>query len=88
MSIEAAKAFIERMKTDEDFAKKVAACKDAETRKAFVKNEGFEFTLEELTSYRSELTDDQLGSMYGGTGGFCFTDLCKCITVTMVEVSL
>ena len=36
MSIESAKAFIERMKTDEDFAKEVKECKDADVRMTFV----------------------------------------------------
>jgi predicted ribosomally synthesized peptide with nif11-like leader len=36
MSIESAKAFLERMKTDEDFAQKVTACKDAETLRSLV----------------------------------------------------
>jgi len=33
MSMESAKAYIERMKTDEDFRKKVTECKDTDTRK-------------------------------------------------------
>jgi predicted ribosomally synthesized peptide with nif11-like leader len=48
MSIESAKAFIERMKTDEDFTKKVIARKDAEKLMVFVKAEGFDCTAEEL----------------------------------------
>jgi len=87
MSIESAKAYIERMKNDEDFAKEVVACKKPETRKAFVKNAGFDFTLEELNVHRSELTDEQLGSLKGGAFGFCPMDLCKCITSNMVEVA-
>ncbi len=39
MSIESAKTFIEKSKTDEDFAKQVKECKDAEARKAFVKQQ-------------------------------------------------
>jgi hypothetical protein len=35
MSIESAQLFIERMKTDEDFAKEITACIDAGKRKEF-----------------------------------------------------
>jgi predicted ribosomally synthesized peptide with nif11-like leader len=48
MSIESAKAFIERIKTDEDFAQKYIARKDAEKLMVFVKAEGFDCTPEEL----------------------------------------
>jgi len=44
MSIESAKAYVERMKTDEEFRKKVLACTDAKARMALVKGEGFDFT--------------------------------------------
>ncbi len=87
MSLESAKEFVERMNNDEDFAKEVVSCKDAEMRKAFVKKAGFDFTLEELKAYRSELTDEQLESLKGGAFSFCPMDLCKCITSNMVEVA-
>lgn len=66
MSIESAKACIERIKTDEDFAKKVIECKDAEARTAVVKAAGFDFTAEELQAWRDELSDDELDSVAGG----------------------
>ena len=68
MSIESAQAFIERMKTDEDFAKNVTECKDAEARITYVKEAGFEFTLEEVKGVTSELTDDMLDNVAGGIG--------------------
>ena len=40
MSIESAKAFIERMKTDEDFRNRVAGAETAEGRKTIVEAEG------------------------------------------------
>lgn len=48
MSIESAQSFVERMKKDEEFAKKVEAFEDAEQRMTYVKESGFEFTFEEL----------------------------------------
>ncbi|MEN6462097.1 MAG: Nif11-like leader peptide family natural product precursor [Syntrophomonas sp.] len=66
MSIHSAKKFIERMKTDEDFAKKVIACKDSEERLAFVKMEGFDFTSAEITQKAGELSDEELERVSGG----------------------
>lgn len=66
MSIESAKACIERMKTDEDFAKQVGGCKDADTRMAIVRAAGYEFTPEEIRKVSEELTDDELDDVAGG----------------------
>ncbi|MDD2582922.1 MAG: Nif11-like leader peptide family natural product precursor [Desulfuromonadaceae bacterium] len=74
MSIESAQTFLERMKTDEEFAKNVMACKDAESRKAYVKEAGFDFTPEEALELRGELTDDQLDVIAGGGWGYCARD--------------
>ena len=69
MSIESAQAFLERMKTDEEFAKNVTECKDAEARIAYVKEAVFEFTIEEIKGVASELTDDMLDNVAGGIPG-------------------
>jgi len=66
MSIESAKAFIERMKTDEEFAKKVTACKDSDARLALIKGDGYDFTPEEIAELRGKLSDDELDSVAGG----------------------
>lgn len=66
MSIESAKKFLERLNTDEDFAKKVTAFKDADARMKFVKSEGFDFTAEEISSLKRELSDEELDSVAGG----------------------
>ena len=65
MSIESAKAFIEKMKTDEEFAKKVKECKDGAARMAFAKGSGFEFTVEEI-KLEGELSDEDLDAVAGG----------------------
>lgn len=47
MSVESAKAFIDRMKSGVEFARKVKACKDSKERRTFVKDAGFDFTAAE-----------------------------------------
>lgn len=65
MSVESAKAFIEKMKTDEGFAKKIKECSDNEARMAFAKESGFNFTVEEI-KLEGELSDDDLDAVAGG----------------------
>jgi predicted ribosomally synthesized peptide with nif11-like leader len=67
MSSESAKAFVEKMKTDADFAKKVMECKGKEAREAFVKNAGFDFSVEDLKTSKAELTDEELELVAGGS---------------------
>jgi predicted ribosomally synthesized peptide with nif11-like leader len=53
MSIESAKAFVERMKTDGEFRNRVAEAESPEVRERILKYEGFDFTDEELDSLRN-----------------------------------
>lgn len=69
MSQESAKAFINRMKTDENFRKKVISHADVESRKAFVFGEGFDFTAEELKKQGAELSEDDLEKVSAGGSG-------------------
>lgn len=73
MSVASAKAFVERVKNDEDFKKKLGALKDAEERFQFAKAAGFDFTKEELTKVKEEegLTDEELDNVAGGCGHAC-----------------
>ena len=68
MSVESAKAFMERGKTDKEFAAAVKECKSEEAVMAFVTKSGFDFTLDELSRVedREELTDDDLSKVAGG----------------------
>ncbi|MEQ8167561.1 MAG: Nif11-like leader peptide family natural product precursor [Candidatus Eremiobacterota bacterium] len=71
MSLESAKLFIERMKTDEDFATGVTKCKDSGARKKFILEEGFDFTVDELSQAQGnelveELSDEQVEAIAGG----------------------
>lgn len=67
MSIESAKAFAETMKTDQKFANKINKFKSFEEATEFIKEAGFEFTLEEFIELNKELTDNELDSVVGGT---------------------
>lgn len=60
MSVESAKEYIERMKNDEMFAKRVIGCKSAGERSKLVRSAGFDFTKDEIESLKGELTDDDL----------------------------
>ncbi|MGW8320582.1 MAG: Nif11-like leader peptide family RiPP precursor [Thermodesulfobacteriota bacterium] len=53
MSIESARAFVERMKTDREFRNRVAEAESPEVRARILKYEGFDFTDEELESLRN-----------------------------------
>lgn len=66
MSIQSGKAFVERMKNDEDFRKKVNECKDHDSRTAYVKKEGFDFTADELKKVAGELSEESLDAVVGG----------------------
>ncbi len=66
MSIESAKAFIQQMKTDTEFAKKMTACNNTEEFHKQILALGFDFTLKELCSLNGELSEDQLCDVAGG----------------------
>lgn len=60
MSQTSATAFIERLKNDDDFLAQVVSCSDARTRMAFVRDEGYDFSANELETLRGGFTDDDL----------------------------
>jgi len=66
MSIESAKAYVERMKNDEEFRKKVLACTDAKARMELVKAEGFDFTESDIKVVAAVISDNELGKAAGG----------------------
>lgn len=73
MSIEAAIAFVERMKTDEDFRNQVLACPNAAERKSFVQSAGYDFDVNDLKTGRASLSDADLEKVSGG-GPDCSID--------------
>ena len=66
MSIESAKAFLERMKNDEDFRKSVGEIATSKERMEYVKGAGFDFTKDEIANLKDELSDDDLENVAGG----------------------
>ena len=68
MSGDQAKAFIERMKSDEAFRAKVMAEEDVEARMALISAEGFDCSAEEIGALQ-ELGDAELDAVAGG--GWC-----------------
>ena len=71
MSEDQAKAFVEKMKSDEVFRAKVMAEEDAEARMALIGAEGFDCSAEEIALLQ-ELGDAELsGAVGGGSQLFC-----------------
>lgn len=68
MSLESAKAFLKKMKTEEAFAAKVSEIKSKEERIQFARESGFDFSAEEIKEVSSELDDDDLDQIAGGAG--------------------
>jgi len=71
MSVEQAKAFIEKLDSDKTFLSQVAGAGSDEARLELAKAAGFEFTAEELAgaigeSGGEELSDDELEAVAGG----------------------
>ena len=73
MSIESAKAFIEKIKNDEDFRTKLGQLKDGQARFDFAKAAGFDFSSDDITKVKEErgLTDEELDGVAGGCGHAC-----------------
>lgn len=68
MSQEQAKAFIEKMKTNEAFCAKVMAVEDGAARMQLINAEGFACSAEEIKAVATELTDADLDRAAGGLG--------------------
>jgi predicted ribosomally synthesized peptide with nif11-like leader len=73
MSSESAKAFLERLRTDEDFVARIKACPSSTARLALAKAEGFDFSPAEIRAQASELSDAELEQVAGGGKGYCCT---------------
>lgn len=67
MSMKSARLFVERMNTDQDFKRKVTECKDEKSRMDFVTSHGFDFSKEEIEVVKSELSEEDLGDLAGGS---------------------
>ena len=71
MSTASAKAYVKRLKSDKEFAKRVNACKDGDARLKLIKAEGFDFTKAEIMAEKAELSDADLEKVAGGGGRIC-----------------
>ncbi|WP_449258991.1 Nif11-like leader peptide family natural product precursor [Chlorobium limicola] len=69
MSVEHAKAFIEKMKTDEAFREQIMAIETPEERLKAIGAAGFDCTGEEINEVSGELQNRE-----GGAGGVHFTE--------------
>jgi len=64
MSIESAKAFLERVRNDEDFRKSVGEIATVEQRIEYVKDAGFEFSKKEFNIVTFELSNSELVRLF------------------------
>jgi len=71
MSIESSRAFIEKVKSDEELAKKVNEAEGFEPTLKIAKAHGYEFSKEDAEQVQQELSEEDLYSVAGGVG--CLT---------------
>lgn len=71
MSSESARAFIERVRTDQEFAKQVEQFTDSAALLAFAQAEGFAVSLAEINHAGSVLSDGELAEIAGGSNPAC-----------------
>ena len=67
MSEEQLKAFLEKVKTDTGLREKLKAAADADAALAIAKEAGFMISAEDLKNAQSELSDEELEGVAGGT---------------------
>ncbi len=73
MSLESARKFCQKVQTDENLAKKLADYPEVEDfcSSDLGKSEGFDFSKEELTTAKKELTQEQIDNLH------CHTEACN-----------
>ena len=69
MSLEQLKAFLEKIKADTSLQEKLKAAADADAVTAIAKEAGFSISADDLKNAQSELSDEELEGVAGGT--FC-----------------
>jgi predicted ribosomally synthesized peptide with nif11-like leader len=69
MSKKAVKAFFEKMRTDDEFRKKVMAAENDADRIKLIKAGGFDCALEEINEYDRQVSDRNLDKICGGQFG-------------------
>lgn len=86
MSMESAKNFLTKMRTDPEFAAKVINCKNKEERTQLVTAEGYDFIGSELNTLLGELSDKELDQVAGGTEEWEQYFRCQSFCQTNMEV--
>jgi predicted ribosomally synthesized peptide with nif11-like leader len=71
MSVESAKAFVERIKSDEEFANTFREFKNIEEAQRHIAALGYDFTIAELEVAQGDLLDEDLARVAGGLLGRC-----------------
>ena len=66
MSIEQAQAFIEKVKNDEDLAKRLSEVQDSESRLEIARQKGYVFTVDEFKKAVILIHDAELEEVAGG----------------------
>ena len=66
MSLDQARAYIEKMKSDETFRYRVMAIEDVAERFKLIKSEGFDCSEAEIKEVTGELSDKDLDKAVGG----------------------
>ena len=72
MSEEQLKAFLEKVKADTNLQEKLKAAADANTVAAIAKEAGFSISADDLKNAQSEISDEELEGVAGGTIGCLF----------------
>ncbi len=66
MSKEETKVFLERIKNDEEFAKKILSLESSNELDNFLQGEGFNLNTDNIKELNDELSDTELESITGG----------------------
>ena len=78
MSEEQLKAFLEKVKTDASLQEKLKAAVDADAVTAIAKEAGFSISADDLKKAQSEISEEELEGVAGGTPIFTLIGLSMC----------
>ena len=67
MSEDQFKAFLEKLKGDTSLQEKLQAAADSDAVLAIAKDAGFSISADDLTKAQSEISEEELGGVAGGT---------------------
>ena len=83
MSEEQLKAFLEKVKGDSSLQEKLKAAADSDAVLATAKEAGFSISADDLKNAKSEISDEELEGLAGGT---CFP-LTGCLAKSIVSLN-